>query len=101
MVTKDTPGFECDLSTIYTNEDMLYCLQDELRTIQVPKSYQPLKHLDEVMLDTHQSKALVVLQQQYFSYLELTFIISPAVKALSNNDLIEFFEFANYYINLG
>jgi hypothetical protein len=34
-VTKDIPGLECDLNSIYTNEDMLYCLQDELKTIQV------------------------------------------------------------------
>lgn len=59
-----------------------------------------LKILEEVMLDTLQANMLADIQKNFLKYIELTFISAIALKELSSNQLVNFLEIANYYIQV-
>ena len=51
-------------------------------------------------MDTHQSNMLADIQKDFLKYIELTFISSIALKELASNQLVNFLEIANYYIQV-
>ena len=54
--------------------------------------------MEDILLDTHQSKVLANFQEQFIASLEVIFLSSSALKYLSHTNMLAFFEVSTYYL---